>query len=166
MDVLVVRDPRESRAKCSLTPLRGGVVPGLPAPLEPASEVRFVDYHPDRRVQVGERTLLHPEGELLTPADAGRGLLLVDCSWRRVDGVLRTIEGELVPRRLPSLSTAYPRRSKTFPDPGRGLASIEALFAASVILGEPREAWLAGYRWRAEFLRANAELLGLDAPAP
>ena len=153
MNVLVVRDPRESKAKCSLTPLRG-----LP-------ELRFVDHATERRVDAGPRTLLHPEGEELKTADAGRDLLLVDCSWRRVDSLLANVRGELVPRRLPALVTAYPRRSKTFQDPDQGLASVEALFAASVILGEPRPEWLAAYRWREEFLARNPGLAELARAA-
>jgi pre-rRNA-processing protein TSR3 len=146
--ILIVRDPRESAAKCSLTPLRG------------AEGVRFVSFAKGRRVDVGERILLDPEGEPLTRADAGLGLLLIDCSWRRVASVSATVDGELVRRRLPALATAYPRRSKTFVDPSEGLASIEALYAATVILGEPRLELLDGYRWRDEFLARNAEALG------
>ena len=69
MDILILRDPRESAAKCSLTPLRG--LPG----------VRFAEYHPERRLDAGERVLLHPDGELLSSADRGRDLLLIDCAF-------------------------------------------------------------------------------------
>jgi pre-rRNA-processing protein TSR3 len=146
--VLIVRDPRESAQKCSLTPLVG------------RERIDFVSYRGDRRVAAPGRILLHPEGELLTAADAGRDLLLVDCAWRRVDRLLATIDGELVRRRLPALRTAYPRASKVFADPPRGLASVEALYAALAILGEPREELLDGYHWRAEFLELNPGLAG------
>src|SRR5690349_10257485 len=105
LDVLIVRDPRESAKKCSLTPLRG------------ASGVRFATYAHDRRVDAGRRILLHVEGEPLSARDAGLPLLLVDCCWRRVPTVLRTIDGELVRRRLPPLATAYPRTSDIEKDP-------------------------------------------------
>jgi pre-rRNA-processing protein TSR3 len=141
--VLIVRDPRESARKCSLTPLVG------------RERIDFVGYRPDRRVPAPGRTLLHPAGELLTVADAGRDVLLVDCAWRRLDQVLATIEGQLVHRRLPALRTAYPRASKLFADPPGGLASVEALYAALAILGERREELLDGYRWRAQFLELN-----------
>lgn len=147
MHVLILRDPRESAAKCSLTPLRGH------------PDLTFVSYDKDRRVDAGERILLHAEGEVLTAADRGRDLLLVDCSWRRVEPLLRTVEGTLHRRRLPALRTAYPRKSKTFEDPGEGLASVEALFAAASILGEPHPEWLADYRWAADFLARNPDLL-------
>ncbi len=146
IDVLIYRDPRESAAKCSLTPLRGK--PGI----------TFVTHRVDRRVDVGARLLLHPEGELLTPADAGLPLLLVDCSWRRVPQMLAMLDGALTRRRLPELTTAYPRKSRQFEDPSTGLASVEALYAALAILGDPRPELLAEYRWAQAFLDANRAL--------
>jgi len=146
LDILILRDPRESQKKCSLTPLRG----------EPG--VRFVNYHRDRRVDGARRILLHPDGEELSPLDAGPGLLLIDCSWRRLPSLLRTVDGEPLRRRLPELVTAYPRKSSTFDDPDVGLASIEALFAAVYLLAGPRPELLAGYRWADEFLERNPSL--------
>jgi pre-rRNA-processing protein TSR3 len=146
LDILILRDPRESTKKCSLTPLRGH------------EHVRFVNYHRDRRLAADGRLLLHPDGEELTIADRGRSLLLIDCAWRRVPQLLATVDGELVHRRLPRLETAYPRRSAVFEDPDQGLASIEALFAACAILGAPDPSLLEGYRWAAEFLAANPGL--------
>jgi pre-rRNA-processing protein TSR3 len=146
LDVLILRDPREAVQRCSLTPLRGR--PGF----------RFVRYEPELELDAAGRVLLHPEGEPLSADDAGAGLLLVDCSWRRVDSLLRTVRGDPPRRRLPELRTAYPRKSRTFPDPARGLASIEALYAAVAILWGPRPDLLEGYRWAEEFLAANPEL--------
>jgi len=146
MDVLIVRDMRESPKKCSLRGLHD--TPG----------VRFARYDPDRRVDVGRRILLHTDGEELRASDAGPGLLLLDCAWRRVDLLLSTVDGDLELRRLPPLVTAYPRRSRIVEDPEAGLASLEALYAALAILGEPRPDLLDGYRWRDEFLAANPGL--------
>ena len=146
LEILILRDPRESTKKCSLTSLREH------------ERVRFVNYHPDRRLAADGYLLLHAEGEELTSADAGRPLLLLDCAWRRVAQLLGTVDGELVHRRLPRLTTAYPRRSTVFEDPEQGLASVEALFAASSILGEPSPSLLEGYRWAKEFVDANPSL--------
>lgn len=146
LDVLILRDPRESTKKCSLTPLRG--TPG----------VRFVSYEPDRHVACGRRVLLHPEGEEITQADRGKPLLLIDCAWRRLPQLLATADGEFEHRRLPKLATAYPRHSKLFEDPGDGLASIEALYAALALLGEVHPELLASYRWKDAFLRQNPTL--------
>ena len=152
LDVLILRDPRESPRKCSLTPLRG--FPG----------VRFATYRDDRVVEAGARVLLHTEGEELGPADMHAPILLVDCSWRRVPTLLRTVRGDLRPRRLPPLVTAYPRRSKTFDDPGEGVASIEALYAALAFTGTLEPRLLATYPFGAEFLRLNPGLPRAQAP--
>ena len=146
LDVLIYRDPRESVKKCSLTPLRG------------RAGVRFVSYQRERRIEVGRRILLHPDGEEIGAGDAHQPLLLVDCSWRRLPQMLAMIDGELHPRRLPALTTAYPRQSKQFQDPERGLASIEALYAALALLGDPLPDLLAQYRWAAVFLASNLSL--------
>ena len=146
MDVLIVHDVREPAKKCSVTPLRG--MKGL----------RFEPVHGGKRVDAGRRIWLHPDGEELGPADRGLGLLLIDCTWRRVATLAKHIDGELLPRRLPALVTAYPRRSKLAPDPQGGLASVEALYAAIAILDRPRPELLVGYHWAAEFLAANPRL--------
>ena len=145
-DILILRDPRESVKKCSLTPLKG------------REGVEFLKYDPNTRYDASGRILLHHEGELLSEADAGMGLFLVDSSWRRLPKLLERVDGEPVKRRLPPLKTAYPRKSHVFEDPEPGLASIEALYAAVHILQGPRPELLEGYRWAEEFLRLNPTL--------
>jgi len=117
-----------------------------------------VNYDRDRRIDARGRILLHPDGDEIVPEDRGKSLLLVDCAWRRLPDLLATVDGDPVRRRLPPLATAYPRRSRIFEDPERGLASIEALYAALALLGEPRPDLLVGYRWAEAFLAANALL--------
>jgi pre-rRNA-processing protein TSR3 len=146
LNVLILRDPRESAKKCSLTPLRG------------MSGVRFVDYKQGRRIDGGGRILLHPDGEVLSAADQSAGLLLLDCSWRRVPSLLAEVDGDPVVRRLPPLQTAYPRKSRIFEDPAQGLASIEALYAAFALLGTPHPQLLDEYHWASEFLELNPQL--------
>lgn len=147
MSILILRDPRESVKKCSLTPLRGQ--PGI----------AFVTFDRDKRVDADGHVLLDPDGEAFTLADRGRPLLLIDCAWRRVGQLGATVDGQLARRRLPAFTTAYPRKSRIYEDPVRGLASVEALFAATVMLGAPRLELLDGYRWRDAFLADNAALL-------
>jgi len=146
VDILIYRDSRESLRKCSLTPLRD------------KPELRFVRYERGRRLDAGRRILLHHEGDELSSADRGADLLLIDCSWRHLPALLATVDGELTPRRLPPLESAYPRKSKVFEDPARGLASVEALYAAVCILEAPREDLLDGYHWAPDFLAANPDL--------
>jgi pre-rRNA-processing protein TSR3 len=146
VDILIVHDPREPKNKCSIAPLRG------------MQGVRFEALRGNRRVDAGRRIWLHPDGDAIGPEDRGLGLLLIDCTWRRLPQLSKRIDGELHPRRLPKLVTAYPRRSKLQPDPEHGLASVEALYAAVALLDEPCPALLAHYRWAAEFLAANPGL--------
>jgi ribosome biogenesis protein Tsr3 len=146
MDILIVHDLREPAKKCSLTPLRG------------TQGIRFEALYGGKRVDAGRRIWLHPDGDELSSADRGVGLLLIDCVWRRVATLSKCIDGDLLKRRLPALVTAYPRRSKLTPDPECGLASVEALYAALAILDAPRPELLEGYRWAAEFLTANPGL--------
>lgn len=148
--VLILRLKKESPKKCSLTALRRRGDPRF----------AWLDCELGQEVEVGEVTLLHPEGEELGPADAARPLLLVDSSWRDLPRVLAGVRGGLAPRRLPDgLATAYPRRSNWFEDPANGLASIEALHAAMSRLGVRDDALLDGYRWKDEWLERNAALL-------
>ena len=146
LDVLILRDPRESTKKCSLTPLRG------------MAGVRFVTHAKDRRLDASDRLLLHPDGEPITDADRGRGLLVLDCAWRRVSELLEHVDGDPPRRGLPALATAYPRKSRTFRDPERGLASVEAIYAALALLGDVRPEILEGYRFAESFLAANPAL--------
>ncbi len=149
-EILILRLNKESPRKCSLTPLRQ----------RGDARIRWMDCELGEAVEVGEATLLHPEGELLSVVDAARPLLLVDSSWRDLPRVLRGVSGRLVRRRLPTeLRTAYPRKSNWFADPTTGLSSIEALHAARTLLGAREDALLEGYRWKEEWLRANAALL-------
>ena len=145
-DILILRDPRESAKKCSLTPLRG-----LPV-------VEFVSFRAGLELEAGGRLLLDPEAPELGAEDAGRGLFVIDCSWRRLPKLAEAVRGEVVRRRLPPLVTAYPRVSRVFDDPEQGLASIEALYAATCILGRPDPELLDGYRWAERFLSENPQL--------
>ncbi len=150
--VLLVRLNKESPRKCSLTPLHDSERPGFQW-----HRVGLGD-----TVDVGEVTLLHPDGDLLTGDDSQRPLLLVDSSWRDLPRVLRGLRGRLHRRSLPpELRTAYPRKSSLFADPESGLASIEALHAALILLGRRDDSVLNGYHWREKWLDLNGSVLGL-----
>ena len=145
-DVLILRDPRESVKKCSLTPLRG------------REDVEFWSYDPNTRYDAAGRILLHHEGELLSEADQGKGLFLVDSSWRRLPKLLDRVDGAPVKRIDQHHHLFHHQTGHIFEDPEPGLASIEALYAAVHILHGPRPELLEGYRWAEEFLRLNPTL--------
>jgi len=150
LELILLRLNKESPKKCSLTPLRG----------RDEWQIRWIHCALGAQVDVGEVTLLHPDGDELSPSDLARPLLLVDSSWRDLPRVLRGVEGTLHRRSLPKgLVTAYPRRSHTFEDPETGLASIEALHAACAMLGQRDDRLLEGYYWADRYLELNSSLL-------
>ena len=99
----------------------------------------------------------HMYGFDVTPGSAY--LDAVRAHDRALGKLLATIDGDLTPRRLPPLRTAYPRSSRHF-DPDDGLASIEAVYAALRLTGHDGGDLLDRYRWKAEFLDLNADALG------
>jgi pre-rRNA-processing protein TSR3 len=162
MRFLIVRDYKENRRKCTLTPLEGRADFRFVRLARPASG------KPAPAVEIGPGILLEIDGPPLAPGDrallAGGELVVVDSSWARVPIVLRRLESRdgvrLARRSLPyGFRTAYPRSSKVYRDPPRGLASVEAVFAAAAILGEPDPGLLAGYRWADDFLEQNRSVL-------
>lgn len=153
---LLIRDHKENKHKCTLSPLEG------------REGYRFLDLRRPASPPVVEEItggiLLTTGAPVMTPRDRelldGRAITIIDSTWARVPSVLariRVVDGDqLVRRSLPSdIVTAYPRTSKLFRDPECGLASIEAVFAALVVLGAADVSVLDGYRWRTQFLRQN-----------
>ena len=139
---VIVVHPREKRRKCTVEPLRGREgfeFHKFPAPLgiEPAQYVR-----------------LGFDGPLLSPQDAGKGLLVLDGTWRLAERMERCYPGFVI-RSLPPWRTAYPRTSKVSEDPAPGLATIEAIFLAYRLLGRDTAGLLDAYRWAPEFLDLN-----------
>ncbi len=139
---VIVRHPHENPRKCSVLPLRG------------RPDLVFLAYPLAERPSFEGYVRLAAEGPMLSRADAERGLLLLDGSWRWAASMARDFL-DVPPRSLQGYRTAYPRASKLGTDPGNGLASVEALFAAYHLLGRPTEGLLDHYRWAAEFLRLN-----------
>lgn len=139
--VIIIRHPKERLSKCSLEPLRG------------REDVEFIKAKEGFKFDAGGHILLALEAPPLSSADAGKPLLLLDSTWRRLPQLESCLEGEPLRRSLPlGIKTAYPRVSKTFTDPPGGLASVEALYVAKRIFGEEDATLLDHYRWKEEFL--------------
>ncbi|MCS7046411.1 MAG: hypothetical protein NZO58_08655 [Gemmataceae bacterium] len=139
---IVVRHPKENPRKCSVLPLKG------------RSDVVFLSYPVRVPLPLANYVRLSAAGPELTAADADRGVLLLDGSWRWAEAMERDFR-HVPPRSLHGWKTAYPRVSKLGTDPVNGLASIEALFLAYHILGRPTDGLLDAYRWAEAFLRGN-----------
>src|SRR5207237_6867636 len=117
----------------------------------------FLNYPVAERPLLEGHVRLAAEGPPLSAADADRGLLLLDGSWRWAASMTRDF-ADVPPRSLSGYRTAYPRASKRGTDPDNGLASVEALFVAYHLLGRPTAGLLDHYRWAAEFLCVNGLL--------
>lgn len=140
---VIVVHPKEKRSKCTIEPLRG------------RDGFSFWKFPKRGEEPLAGYVRLGLGGPELSPGDADSGLLVLDGTWR----LAGTMEGDFadVPvRTLPRWETAYPRTSKLYEDPLGGLATIEAVFAAHVILGRDVSGLLDGYHWREEFLAKNA----------
>lgn len=141
---IIVVHPKEKRKKCTVEPLRG------------RSDFVFRTFPDVHDVPRKGYVRLGLGGPMLTPADAGSGLLVLDGTWRLAER-MESDFGSVPIRELPHWQTAYPRTSKLFEDPLGGLATIEAIYAAYRILQRDVSGLLDSYHWRDQFLSLNAD---------
>ncbi len=153
---LMIRDHKENKQKCTLSPLEGRDGYPFLDLSQPAS--------PPVIEEIGGGILLATDAPIMTRSDreflAPGVVTIIDSTWARVPNVIARVRPapghRLIRRALPDeLVTAYPRVSKLYQDPEQGLSSIEAVFAALVVLGSPDPSVLDGYRWRTQFLEQN-----------
>ena len=147
---IIIRHRKENLKKCSLRGLEG------------REDLLFLTYPGCSLPDLSHYVMLSVDAPPLSAADARSGLLLLDATWRYAEKMLRHVlsEAVVVERSLPAgWVTAYPRRQDDCPDPGRGLASVEALYAAYSTLGRDPRGLLDGYYWKEAFLAANAAML-------
>lgn len=137
--ISIIRHPKERRSKCTLTPLEG------------RPDVAFYKAREGWSFDMRGYTVLALGAPELSAADAGRPLLLLDSTWRLLPQLEACLHGEGIRRTLPSVPTAYPRVSKIAEDPHGGLASVEALYLAKLLIGERDDSLLGGYYWREQF---------------
>lgn len=151
---ILLRHRKENLNKCSL---RG---------LESRPDCLFLTYPQSTLPDLSSHILLSIDAQPLTLADAHKGILILDGTWRYADKMLRWVEGQsfVEKRSLPfDLRTAYPRRQEDCSDPERGLASVEALYAAYAILNRDTAGLLDNYHWRELFLSKNPCLTNTNA---
>lgn len=143
---IVLRHRRENLKKCSL---RG---------LESREDFRFFKYPLDVLPDLSGYIMLDMDAPVLTQEDGGKGLFILDSTWRYASTMSRFADpNQAVMRRsLPEhYRTSYPRRQEDCVDPERGLASIEAIFVAYHILGRDTSGLLDLYHWKDKFLNLN-----------
>jgi len=143
---VILRHARENLKKCSL---RG---------LETRPDFDFYTYPKDILPDLSGYLLLSIDGSPLSAEDSGKGLLILDGTWRLAEKMNRFVDSktrEVLQRRsIPGgFRTAYPRRQNDCPDPTAGLASIEAIYIAYKILGRNTDGILDQYYWKDDFLK-------------
>lgn len=144
MKTLIIRHRRENLRKCSLTGL------------ETRPDLTFFTYPQDSLPLIPNLLVLKIGAPLLNEKDADRPLLLIDATWRLAQTIEKKLPSELEARSLPThFRTAYPRKQTDCPDPETGLASIEALFIAHLLLGRSTDGLLDRYYWKNSFLKLN-----------
>lgn len=142
LPTLIWRHRKENLKKCSLQGLEGH------------PHLRFFAYPTDPLPDLSSYIVLHVEGEPLSPLDADKGLLLLDATWRLSQKMAAKLPQNLPKRSLQiPFATTYPRRQQDCPHPERGLASVEALYLAHLLLQKPLEGILDHYYWKESFLQ-------------
>jgi pre-rRNA-processing protein TSR3 len=144
MKTIILRHRRENLRKCSL---KG---------LESHPELDFYTYPIHSLPDVSQYIVLKVGAPPLTEEDQAHGLLLIDGTWRLAETMLKSIPSSLLARSLPpGYKTAYPRKQTGCPDPETGLASVEALYLAHILLKRSTEGLLNHYYWKKDFLEMN-----------
>lgn len=148
LTTIILRHRRENLKKCSL---RG---------LETLSSFSFYTYPKDHLPEHTGYILLSLGGKELSYEDKDYGIYLIDGTWKLASKMDKTLPFHPEKRSLPKgFKTAYRRRQDDCEDPESGLASIEALYIAYVILRKDHETLLDHYHFKDEFLALNHELL-------
>lgn len=142
LPTIIVVHPRERRAKCSVEPLRD------------RADFLFFTFPQPVTADVSNYIQLGIGGPELSEDDVGRGLFLLDGTWRLAQRMAPFFDAIPV-RTLPTVQTAYPRKSRVFEDPEAGLATVEAVYAALRILGRATDGLLDHYHWKQQFLERN-----------
>ncbi|MCB1082632.1 MAG: hypothetical protein KDK63_05760 [Chlamydiia bacterium] len=153
LPTIILRHRKENLKKCSL---RG---------LESRADLHFLTYPTDPIPFLENGLLLDLEAPPLSSADQGKQLFLIDGTWNYAAVMHRQIPHpeKWTRRSLPAnIRTAYPRKQTVCVDPIRGLASVEALFMAHLILGYATEGLLDHYYWKDDFLFLNSSMLQGD----
>lgn len=148
---LILRHRKENLKKCSL---RG---------LEQREDFSFFSY-PTATLpsNVEKYILLTIDAPPLSSSENEHGLFVLDATWRYADAMFKWVTDLKIPfihRSIPAAcKTAYPRYQTGCPVPEQGLASIEAIYVAYLILQRDTSSLLDNYYWKEEFLIKNNNL--------
>ena len=151
----IIRHRRENLKKCSLTGL------------ENHPDLLFFTYPQESLPPIENMIVLKVGAPALSIKDQNFPLLLIDATWRLAETIEKTIPKNLEARSLPShFRTAYPRKQTACPNPIEGLASIEALYIAHLLLGRSTKNLLDRYYWKNSFLKLNSLIENSEDESP
>ncbi|MCO5143208.1 MAG: hypothetical protein M9962_08980 [Oligoflexia bacterium] len=143
----ILIDKKENPHKCTIHPLKS----------REDFSIRY--FSKNQKIQAFQADcLLHIDGQCLSNVSNNfQSLGLIDCTWRKVSGVLQRLEKPLpflvkIPE---GFQTAYPRKNQEGKDPSGGLATIEALFIAAAFCKKWDESLLDKYYFKQQFLDIN-----------
>ncbi|NGX56381.1 MAG: hypothetical protein K1060chlam5_00619 [Candidatus Anoxychlamydiales bacterium] len=141
---IILRHRKENLKKCSL---KG---------LEKNKDFLFYTYPKDTIIDLSNYFLLHMDGEPISEKDSDKGIFLIDSTWKYLDKILNVIPNNIEKRSIPKIyKTAYPRKQTLCSDPDFGLASIEALYIAYMLMKRDCSKILDNYYFKEEFLKIN-----------
>jgi len=144
---IIYRHRKENKKKCTLESLVGkeGFI--------------FYQYPSSPPNKYDGAIILTLDAPILSIKDREKKLLIIDGTWDYAKKMALSLDKKsLIPRSLPhEIVTAYPRKQTRCQDPKRGLASIEALYAAFHILGKEKKSLLDHYYWKETFLELNKD---------
>lgn len=139
--------------------------------MEGRSDFLFYTYPPKKPIPLNDKWLvLSVQAPPLSQADSQRELLILDGTWRYAALMKKYIDKLCIEnnpenpvlleeRSIPKgWRTAYPRRQEDCEDPSTGLASIEAIAIAYLILDRDPTGLFDNYHWKSDFLKINATI--------
>lgn len=148
LSAIIIRHRKENLKKCSLRSL------------ESRKDMLFLTYpFTDLPSLDGFVMLVMEDAPLLSEKDQDKGILLLDSTWRYLPKMVEAVErcASVEKRCLPGhYLTAYPRDQKSCVDPGRGLASVEALYISYKLMGKDTSGLLDHYYWKDQFIQLNS----------
>lgn len=143
----ILMDKKENPKKCTIHPIKS------------REDFRVRYFSKNQKIAAFQADcLLHINGQCLSKFhEKFTSIGLIDCTWRKVHGVLQRLEKPFPTLvKIPeNFLTAYPRKNQEGKDPSGGLATIEALFIASAFNKQWDETLLDKYHFKKQFLEIN-----------
>ena len=92
--------------------------------------------------------------------DKDKDMIILDMNWTNAMRFMKHVPADVEKRSIAKFKEAYPKTNPTSNRPEGGLMSVEAMFAAKLMMtGEADESLLDGYYFKNKFLEQNKKLI-------